>query len=158
MEQKGHYSQLNCINKIEKLNYEFKNIKKVDISDLDYLLNKCRDVGTFCFSILARHGFVAKSFLNSLLEKKILTAKKIENLEQSLNTITFDLLNDSYRVNLNKDEKKQFMKKYGHLRPGTYDITSKRYDQMKNFKYNSIVKIETIPTVSMAINPTTKGL
>ncbi len=137
LEQTGHYSQLNCINKIEKLNYEFKNIKKVDISDLDYLLNKCRDVGTFCFSILARHGFVAKSFLNSLLEKKILTAKKIENLEQSLNTITFDLLNDSYRVNLNKDEKKQFMKKYGHLRPGTYDITSKRYDQMKNFKYNS---------------------
>lgn len=136
LEQKGHYSQLNCINKIEKLNYEFERIKKVDISDLDYLLNKCRDVGTFCFSILARHGFVAKSFLNSLLERKILTAKKIESLEQSLNTITFDLLNDSYRVNLNKSEKKQFMKKYGHLRPGTYDITSKRYDQMKNFKYN----------------------
>lgn len=137
LEQKSHYSQLNCINKIEKLNYEFERIKKVDISDLDYLLNKCRDVGTFCFSILARHAFVAKSFLNSLLEKKILTAKKIESLEQSLNTITFDLLNDSYRVNLNKSEKKQFMKKYGHLRPGTYDITSKRYDQMKNFKYNS---------------------
>ena len=76
LEQKGHYSQLNCINKIEKLNYEFENIKKVDISDLDYLLNKCRDVGTFCFSILARHGFVAKSFLNSLLEKKYLQQKK----------------------------------------------------------------------------------
>ena len=40
------------------------------------------------------------------------------------------------------------MKKYGHyfipfcgnIRPGTYDLTSKRYDQMKNFKFNPSFK------------------
>ena len=30
---------------------------------------------------------------------------------------------------------KKFMVEYGHLRPGTYDITSKRYDQIKNFYF-----------------------
>ena len=36
------------------------------------------------------------------------------------------MLRDLKRLN-----QKDFMKKYGHLRPGTYDIMSKRYDQLK---------------------------
>ena len=34
---------------------------------------------------------------------------------------------------LKKLDKKNFLLKYGHLRPGTYDIMSKRYDQLKGF-------------------------
>jgi hypothetical protein len=29
--------------------------------------------------------------------------------------------------------KNDFLKKYGHLRPGTYDIESTRYDKLKKF-------------------------
>ena len=45
-----------------------------------------------------------------------------------------------------KQAKKNFNKKYGHLRPGTYDITSKRYDQIKdlNFKTKKIKKNRSI--------------
>ena len=36
------------------------------------------------------------------------------------------MLNDSIKVRSKSINKKQFMKKYGHLRPGTYDIESKK--------------------------------
>ena len=47
------------------------------------------------------------------------------------------MLNDSLKVRSKNISKKQFMRKYGHLRPGTYDIVSKKYAQMKNFKFSA---------------------
>lgn len=137
LENDGNFSQSDCINKIEALNKNFDKVSKYKIDNLDYIINQCRDVGTLCFSILARHGFVARGFLNSLEEQNILSVKQKDKFEQSLNTIMFEMLNDSYLARFNKNKQKIFMTKYGHLRPGTYDITSKRYDQMKNFKFNN---------------------
>ena len=137
LENDGDFSQSDCIDKIEELNKNFDKVNKYKIDNLDYIINQCRDVGTLCFSILARHGFVARGFLNSLEEQNILSVKQKDKFEQSLNTIMFEMLNDSYLARFNKNKQKIFMEKYGHLRPGTYDITSKRYDQMKNFKFNN---------------------
>ena len=95
----------------------------------------CKNLGTLNFSILARHGFVAKSFLNSIKNKKILSELEIEKFEQSLNTITKKMLIDLSLVENKKMSSKQFMSKYGHLRPGSYDINSLRYDQSKNFNF-----------------------
>ena len=33
-------------------------------------------------------------------------------------------------------DKSSFLGKYGHLRPGTYDITSKRYDEAPDFYFD----------------------
>ena len=137
IENKGKYSIEYCIGEVEKLNYQFEKDNKININNLDYLIKKCRDVGTLNFSILARHGFIAKSFLNSLIQKKVLQKNKVDSFEQNLNTITTQMLNDATQVKSKGINKKKFMKKYGHLRPGTYDISSKRYDQMKNFKFNA---------------------
>ena len=46
------------------------------------------------------------------------------------------MLNDLDLVRKRKINKSFFMLKYGHLRPGSYDITSTRYDQIKNFNFN----------------------
>ena len=35
-----------------------------------------------------------------------------------------------------KKRRKKFLKKYGHLRPGTYDIMSKRYDEKNYFNFD----------------------
>jgi len=137
IENKGKYSIEYCIGEVEKLNYQFEKDNKININNLDYLIKKCRDVGTLNFSILARHGFIAKSFLNSLIQKKVLKKNEVDSFEQNLNTITTQMLNDATQVKSKGINKKKFMKKYGHLRPGTYDISSKRYDQMKNFKFNA---------------------
>ena len=66
--------------------------------------------------------------LFSLYNKKILNFNEIENFQTSLKTVTSEMIND-----LKKIDKKNFLLKYGHLRPGTYDIMSKRYDQLKGF-------------------------
>ena len=38
-------------------------------------------------------------------------------------------LDDQNKIKGDKKKLKIFLKKYGHLRPGTYDISSLRYDQ-----------------------------
>ena len=58
----------------------------------------CKDYGTLNFSIAARHGFVATTFLNSLINTKILSEAQGEEFEQSLNTITKKMLFDQYLV------------------------------------------------------------
>ena len=57
--------------KIDILNNEFDNKDKNKLDDLKILIKKCRNIGTLNFSILARHGFIAKSFINSLIKKNI---------------------------------------------------------------------------------------
>jgi len=130
----------NSLKKIEEINSKYKNYLKSDINDLNKILLTCKNIGTLYFSILARHAFVAKSFLNSLVNQKILTTNQVERFEQNLNTITSKILNDMLLVKQKKISKKKFMNTYGHLRPGTYDICSPRYEQIKKFKYDSSIK------------------
>ena len=43
-----------------------------------------------------------------------------------------------------KITRKQFMERYGHLRPNTYDITSKRYDDTKILSLQNKIKFQMI--------------
>ncbi len=140
IEEKGNFSLNYCLGQIEKLNSQFSPNNNNKIYLLDEILKKCKNIGTLNFSILARHGFIAKAFLNSLVEKKILKKSEAELFEQNLNTITSKMLGDSALVKKKIINRSKFMRIYGHLRPGTYDITSKRYDQLKYFKFISSKK------------------
>ena len=62
-----------------------------------------------------------------------MTKEEVSNLENSIETIAGELVNDLNKCANSKISKNNFMKKYGHLRPGTYDIQSPRYDQMVGF-------------------------
>ena len=115
-----------ALNKIENLKKIQFSRRYNTISDLSKILRCCEDLGTLQFSILARHGFIGRDLLLSFKEKKILNFKDIENFQSSVETITSEMLHD-----LKYMDKNFFMYKYGHLRPGTYDIQSKRYDQHK---------------------------
>ena len=75
----------------------------------------------FCTG-LARVGFIAVEFLNSLVQQKIISSEDKQKLLLSLETITTSLSKDIRRLS-----KSKFLENYGHLRPGTYDIRSKRY-------------------------------
>ena len=141
IEEDGKFSVKYSLSKILLLDKEFEKVRlNKSFTNINYLIKKCKSIGTLNFSILARHAFIAKSFLNSLVENKTLNLKDLSNFEQSLNSITTKMLEDSYLVFKKRKSKSFFMKKYGHLRPGTYDLTSKRYDQMKNFKFNPSFK------------------
>ncbi|MCA9407327.1 MAG: pyruvate, phosphate dikinase, partial [Candidatus Omnitrophica bacterium] len=86
------------------------------------LINECRDFGTSPFSIIARHAFIAESFLRSAIKRGAMTDQRVKKFKKSLKSITTELAADFDSVSKGKLSQTEFLQKYGHLRPGTYDI------------------------------------
>jgi hypothetical protein len=93
------------------------------------LLEDCVRFGTIPFSILARHAFVAKSFLRSLIRLRTTTEEEVDAFQRSNKTIATKLVLDLQRTASGTLSKEELLERYGHLRPGAYDILSLRYDQ-----------------------------
>lgn len=93
------------------------------LTKIYWLLEDCSRYGTLPFAGLARAGFIAVQLLQSLMSTRILTENDYYNFMSELNTVGSQMIADR-----NELSKLAFLKKYGHLRPGTYDITSARYD------------------------------
>jgi hypothetical protein len=107
-----------------------------DISALFQMIDDCIRLGTMPFSILARHGFIARTILLSLNRRGILTMEDVQSIQSGVRTVASTLVNDMRRLQLGELSRADFMVSYGHLRPGTYDILSRRYDQMPAFGLN----------------------
>ena len=84
-------------------------------------------------AILARHAFIASTMLASLRREKLATAAEIEKFQSSIITVASELVADMSKVSEGSLNSADFFEIYGHLRPGTYDILSLRYDQLENF-------------------------
>lgn len=95
-----------------------------DIAKIYWLMADCTRYGTLPFAGLARAGFIAVQLLKSLVAIDILTDTDYENYMGSLNTISAQMTADWKELSYSA-----LLRKYGHLRPGTYDINSKRYDE-----------------------------
>ncbi len=116
---------------LKKIQNQTIYTKQFNILSLKKIISDLKKYGIIPFSILARHGFVAKDLLNSLKEINILNEKDIENFMRSFSTVTTDFLNDQNFLKRKKISYKYFINKYGHLRAGTYDIKSNNYFKMK---------------------------
>lgn len=113
-------------NKIDILDRRRKIIIESDmdiISKIYWLIEDCTRYGTLPFAGLARAGFIAVQLLKSLVSIGILSEKDYDKYMGSLNTVSSRMTTDWQELS-----KSAFLREYGHLRPGTYDITSKRYD------------------------------
>lgn len=91
------------------------------------LLEDCKLYGTLPFSNLARCGFMAMSFLKSLEQINTISSTQIQNFLSNIETVASESTTDLNLLSQNKITKDKFLKKYGHLRPGTYDIMSPNY-------------------------------
>jgi len=92
------------------------------------LLEDLRRVDTLRFSHLARSAFVAASLLRSLPSTGVVTESCEVDFVATLDTVSGVLKRDARATAGGKMAWEDFVGKYGHLRPGTYDITSPRYD------------------------------
>ncbi|MBQ9407522.1 MAG: hypothetical protein IJU37_12395 [Desulfovibrio sp.] len=95
------------------------------------LLAECRKYGTLPFSILARHAFIAESLLRTAAERGVLEVKRIGQFKRSVETISGRMSREFREVCIGRRDSASFMQKYGHLRPGSYDILSPRYVDRK---------------------------
>lgn len=113
------------------------------LSTAESLLKDCKKFGSIPFSTIARIAFIATALLNSLVKENYVDSKFISNIMHSVNTPLSEFQQDLTDYGKGKTTIENILKKYGHLRPGTYDITALRYD-----KHNSYFDVKfTKPTL-----------
>jgi phosphohistidine swiveling domain-containing protein len=126
--------------KVEELSRKQAQVRQPrpvsDINTLFEMIDDCIRLGTVSFSILARHSFIARTILLSLNRRGILTLDDIQSIQAGIRTVASALVNDMRRLQVGELSNNDFMMEYGHLRPGTYDILSSRYDQMPDLGMN----------------------
>lgn len=126
-------SILKALEKVEELRIRQSSsgsVLAIDFNSIFAIVEDCIQFGTIPFSILARHGFIARTVLLSLVKKGIFSLKDVQEIQSGIRTVASDLVDDMRRMQTGEISRDQFMDVYGHLRPGTYDILSLRYDQM----------------------------
>jgi len=93
-----------------------------------FLLDDCRKKGTVEFSRLARLAFVGKIILKSLVRRNVIDENFYDNFMNSVSTVAKEMSKDFMLLGSGAMKHDDFIKKYYHLRPGSYDITSPRYE------------------------------
>jgi hypothetical protein len=92
-------------------------------------LDVCRTDGVIPFAQLARHAFVAMTMMQSLRRRGLLDDRSGDRFFGSIQTVTSEFVRDLWALSKGTLKQSAFLTRYGHLRPGTYDILSPRYDE-----------------------------
>jgi adenylylsulfate kinase-like enzyme/phosphohistidine swiveling domain-containing protein len=105
---------------------------KIDkIARIYWLIEDCKRYGTLPFAGLARAGFIAVQLLQSFVAVGVLDAEEHATFMASIDTVGSRIGRDFAHL-----PKAQFLARYGHLRPGTYDILSPRYDEAPDLYFD----------------------
>ena len=113
--------------RLETLVERHRQVMAADIDPIEriyWLLEDCKRYGTLPFAGLARAGFIAVQMLKSLVTVGVFSSADYDAFMGGLNTVSRQLGRDFFSM-----DRTTFLSKYGHLRPGTYDILSPRYDE-----------------------------
>jgi adenylylsulfate kinase-like enzyme/phosphohistidine swiveling domain-containing protein len=105
---------------------------KIDkISRIYWLIEDCKRYGTLPFAGLARAGFIAVQLLQSFVAAGVLSEEEHATFMASVDTVGSRIGHDFAHL-----PKAEFLARYGHLRPGTYDILSPRYDEAPDLYFD----------------------
>lgn len=117
--------------KISLLEEKILNLKKTTLSEIQkifFLVDDCKNYGTLPFAGVARIAFMFTQMLKNLKDKKIVNEDQILQLYSTIPTVTKEINNEYFKIR-DKKNKIEFLKKYGHLRPSTYSISSLNYKE-----------------------------
>lgn len=99
------------------------------LQTVEQLLQDTISYGTYTFSVVVRGTFIAHDLLKSLKRKGILSQTQVDRFLKSIQTVTTNFVQDQVALAKGKLTKGEFLKRYGHLRPGTYDILTPSYSE-----------------------------
>lgn len=99
------------------------------LSRANFLMSNCQEYGALPFAIAARHAFIAESLLRSAVRKGVLSDTRLAQLRRSIRTVTGEMVDAYGQACRGEMSRQAFLAEFGHLRPGTYEITSLRYDE-----------------------------
>ena len=101
------------------------NVSSFHIKELIHLLRK---YGTLPFAKVARAAFVSASLLREAVLQDLLSSIDYNQLVSSVSTVSHSISSDIQQYSQGSLDLSTLIDRYGHLRPGTYDISSPRYD------------------------------
>jgi phosphohistidine swiveling domain-containing protein len=114
-----------------------------DVEKLFWLLEDCKRYGTLPFAGLARCAFIATQILHSLVALGVFDQEEHDRFLGSLDTVSARMTRDLATLPIER-----FLDQYGHLRPGTYDIMSARYDEAPERYFDTHRAAAALPTVT----------
>jgi glutamine kinase len=120
--------------KLDTLNERREKLLASDADSLEriyWLLEDAKRYGTLPFAGLARAGFVAVQMLKSLVAVGVFSQTDHDHFLRSVSTVSGQLARDRSTL-----DRATFLARYGHLRPGTYDILSPRYDEAPDLYFD----------------------
>ncbi len=103
------------------------NSKIPAIDKIFALLDDCKRFGTLAFSHAARAGFVATTLLKSFVETGVLPEERRLAFLKSFNTVAGEIERDKHAYQTGELSADALISRYGHLRPGTYEILAQAY-------------------------------
>lgn len=110
------------------------------------LLADCRKFGTLPFAHLAREAFIAVTLLRSAVAKEAISPERLERFLASIHTVSQTLSDDAASVRKGELTFDAFSDRYGHLRPGTYDILSPCYADSPNYYLRPLIEQAEVTT------------
>ena len=116
---------------------------KDKVSLIYWLLEDTRRYGTLPFAGLARAGFIANQMVKSLVDIDVIDQNSASAFYASLSTVGGQLADAMRSENIDS-----VLKKYGHLRPGTYEITNLRYDEAPELYFKKLQHDNRPPKLS----------
>jgi len=93
------------------------------------LVERIESQGTLPFAAIARMAFVGTTFLKSFVARKAIRDEALNGYLESLQTVAGEMDADVKKLHRGELSLSEFLACYGHLRPGTFDITTPRYDE-----------------------------
>jgi len=97
------------------------------ISKAKLLLDDCRLLGTLPFAHLARSAFVAVTLLKEAVITGVISEAARDEFMMTVRTVSHELNEDAKATAKGSMPWEDFVSKFGHLRPGTYDLVSPAY-------------------------------
>lgn len=127
---------MSALFRLEKKRKEIE--EKVNITDsvqelarlVEQLLEAIKQNGTPQFSRQARFAFIAKALCLSLVDKGYWSRENYDGFMRTVDTVAGQFEAELKQFYKGEIDRQKFNEKYGHLRAGTYDICSPRYDDL----------------------------
>jgi glutamine kinase len=129
------------LSRLRLLDAETRDSRTSDGAAIRRAVDRCVEYGTLPFAGLARAAFVATELLDDLVATEVLSAA-----DKAAFVAGLDLVSGQLRRDFNTLHQDAFLKRYGHLRPGTYDITSPRYDEQPDVYFDWSVPRDEVRT------------
>lgn len=136
------------LKKLTDIENNFSNLIRAELPTLAkafVLLDDARNNGALLFAHLARCGFVAVSLLRSAVNAGVLSEPAKAGFLSTIRTVSHQFTEDALACRKKDLAFDDFVNKYGHLRPGTYDITAPNYRANQDvFLHNAVRSAATV--------------